>query len=65
MSAKLGPLAILGLLVLFPLAYARGIQSEKITGGFVIAHSIVLTLVLGAFWWSWRKRSSALEWTVY
>lgn len=50
----------LGLLVVFPLAYARGIQADKITSGFVIAHSVVLAVVtLVVVWCAYRASREA------
>jgi 4-amino-4-deoxy-L-arabinose transferase-like glycosyltransferase len=66
LSARLGTAVLLGLLLLFPLAYARGIQPEKITRMFVIAHSITFILFLGLFLWSRRKGTARLfERSVY
>ncbi len=65
-SVRLAPLAILGMLIAVPLAFARGIQPGKITGAFVLAHSIALGIVLAVFLWSQRKRAGAiLEWGIY
>ncbi len=62
-----GPITVLaGLMVLFPLAYALGIQPQKITGGFVLAHTVTFGLCLMLFLWSRRKAlGSVFEWSVY
>jgi hypothetical protein len=59
-SRKLAAIVTLGLLILFPLAYARGIQHDKITAGFVLAHTTVFGLFLTLLYWSQRKQSAAL-----
>jgi 4-amino-4-deoxy-L-arabinose transferase-like glycosyltransferase len=64
-SRWFGTAAILGLLVLVPAAYALGIQPNRITGSFVMAHSIALPLFVAALWWAGRKRSFSLEWGFY
>jgi hypothetical protein len=60
LSSKLGMVIIPALLILFPLAYARGIQPAKITGGFVLAHTITFSLFLGVFLFSLFKKSARL-----
>jgi len=65
-SLKIGGAMILGLLFVIPLAYARGIQAGKITGAFVLAHSITFAAFLVVLLWSQRKASPALfERSVY
>lgn len=54
-SRRWGTLSVLGLLMVFPLAYMRGIQPEEITRSFVIVHTLALGIFLGVFWWSQRK----------
>lgn len=65
LSRRFGTLATVGLMLLLPLAHLRGIQPEDITRGFVVAHSLAFAAILGVFWWTQNKRSSALEWLTY
>jgi hypothetical protein len=57
-SKRFGTLAVLGLLVLFPLAYLRGIRPDEITGLFVLAHSITFAAVLAVVWTRQRHEAS-------
>jgi 4-amino-4-deoxy-L-arabinose transferase-like glycosyltransferase len=59
-SLKLGTVATLGLLLLFPAAYAAHLKPDDITRGFVIGHTLALSALLTAVFWSHRKKSSAL-----
>jgi len=65
LSRRLGTAVTLGLLVLFPVAWKLHVQPEKITGPFVIAHTIAMTLLLGLFWWTRRRPAFPLEQIVY
>jgi hypothetical protein len=60
LSVKLGTVIVIGLLLLFPMAYARGIQPENITRLFVIAHSITFIVFLGLFHWSRLRETGRL-----
>jgi len=64
-SGKYGTAIVVGLLLLFPLAYAWGIKQGEITPALVLAHSVVLSLTLLIFWWSRRTKGRFLEWTIY
>jgi hypothetical protein len=61
LSLKFGVAVIGGLLLLVPVAYARHIQPEKITGAFVVAHSLVFGLALVLLWWRGRRHTLPLE----
>jgi len=52
LSFKVGMVMSIALLVLFPLAYVKGIQPDKITKGFVIVHSVSYLLFLAVLLWS-------------
>jgi hypothetical protein len=65
LSKRFGTVAVLGLLVLFPLAYLRGIKPDEITSPFVIAHSLTFGAFLAVFWCSQRKERPVFEWSVY
>jgi len=62
-SVRFGTATTLALLVLVAAAYALRIKPDKISGTFVIVHSVVLALSLGLFFWS-RYRPRRLEWSV-
>ena len=65
-STRVAPFVVLGMLILVPLAFIKGIQAGKITGAFVVAHSITFTITLAAFLWSQRRKTGALlEWATY
>jgi len=60
LAVRFGLIATFGLLLLFPMAYARGIQPTKITGLFVLVHSAVFGAILAVFLWSWRAQARSL-----
>jgi len=61
LSRRLGVGVTLGLLALFPVAWMLHVQPDKITGAFVIVHTIILVLMLALFWWARRKPAFPLE----
>ena len=62
---KFALVGIVGLLLLIPMAYARGIQSGKITLSFVIAHSVIFASSLILFWVLRGKRTIIFERAIY
>lgn len=57
-SRRAGLVVTAGLLVLFPLAYLRHIQPDKITLLFVVAHTLVFGVYLAVFLAIGRRRSA-------
>lgn len=57
-SLWFGTAFALGLLVVFPAAYAAHVQPDKIAGTFVVAHTLVYAAFLGAVWWSCRRNAA-------
>ncbi len=59
-SLWFGSALSLGLLAIFPAAYAAHMQPDKITGPFVVVHTLVYAGFLVAVWWSGRRRTAAV-----
>jgi hypothetical protein len=65
-SLKLGGAITLGLMLLFPLAYLRHIQPDKITSTFVLLHTVTLTAILAAVLVShWKRKPALLQSALY
>jgi 4-amino-4-deoxy-L-arabinose transferase-like glycosyltransferase len=64
-STRLGTAGVGALFLLVLIAYALGIRPDKISGTFVIGHSIVFAVSLVLFWWSCRRRSFRLDWSIF
>jgi 4-amino-4-deoxy-L-arabinose transferase-like glycosyltransferase len=59
-SRKVGTVICVGLMMVFPLAYMRHIQPEKLTTTFVALHTLTFAAALAGLAWSQRRKKPAL-----